>query len=481
MPDEDIHFMRLHELSDAIRKRELSPVEVVDAHLRRIEEVNPKVLGFLEVAADSACEEARRAEAEIAGGNHRGPMHGIPFGVKDIIDTAGVRTTRGSALFRDNVPSADAECVARLKRGGAILLGKCHTQEFASGPFSFNPHFGTARNPWDLTRTTGGSSAGSAASVGAGMCPAALGTDTGSSVRGPAALCGIVGLKPTHGRVSLSGVCPNALSFDHVGPMARSARDAALMLQEMAGYDAADPYSRDVPVPDFSGGLDGSVRGLRISLCPDLYGGAEVDGEVMRAFDAAAGVFRGLGAAVETLPFSRPGGVPEVTMTMIGSEFVEFHRPLFEKNPEGYGDEVRGRLEGWLASVELDAYVRARRERELIRREVLKLFRETDLIITPALPCAAPPIEGLKAVINNEEVDYSLGITQPFLTLHNLTGFPAAAVPMGFTEAGMPVSLQIVGRPWEEGEVLRAAHAYEEATPEIRARLTRPPITAREG
>ena len=311
---------------------------------------------------------------------------------------------------------------------------------------------------------------GSAASVAAGLCPVALGTDTGSSIRGPAALCGLVGLKPTHGRVSLSGVCPNALSFDHVGPMARSARDTALMLQEMAGYDETDPYSRDVPVPVFSGYLGNNVRGTRIALCPDFYDNAEVDREVMQAFDGAVKVFRELGAAVETLRFPHTNRFREVILTIIGSEFVEFHRPLYEKNPAGYGEEVRKRFEEFLDRSELDAFVRAQRERELLRREVLKLFRETELILTPALPCIAPPIDSLKAVINSKEVDYSLGITLPFLTPQNLTGCPAVAVPMGFSREGMPVSLQIIGRPWEEGEVLRAAHAFEEATPEIRSR-----------
>lgn len=474
MSDETLCFMEVHELAKGIREREFSPIEVVEAHLRRIEPVNPKVVGFLEVTADSAREEARRAESEVTRGGYRGPLHGIPYGVKDIIDTEGVRTTRGSSFFRDRVPSADAECVARLKRAGAILLGKCHTQEFASGPYSYNPHYGTARNPWDLSRMTGGSSAGSAAAVAASLCPAALGTDTGSSIRGPAALCGIVGLKPTHGRVSLSGVCPNAPSFDHVGPMTRSSRDAALMLQGMAGFDEGDPHSRDDSVPDFSAKLRDGVRGMRMGLCPDLYDNAEVDRDVMRAFERAVEVFRGLGAEVVTLTFAHAARFQRVILAIIGAEFVEFHRPLFEKDPAGYGEEVRKRVEGWMRDADFDEYVRAQRERELLRREVLKLLQKADVILTPALPCVAPPVDTLKALINGEEVDYSLAITMPFLTPQNLTGCPAVVIPMAFSKEGLPVSLQIIGRPWEEAEVLRAAHAYEEATPEMRRR--RPPI-----
>ena len=471
MSGEDIFWLEIHELSERIGEGELSPVEVVEALLRRIDSINPRILGFLEVTADSALAEAKRAEEEIAAGRRLGPLHGIPFGVKDIIDTRGVRTTRGSSFFRDRIPEADAECVARLKRAGAILLGKCHTQEFASGPLSQNAHFGTAHNPWDLERMTGGSSTGSAASVAAGFCPAAIGTDTGSSIRGPSSLCGLVGLKPTHGRVSLRGVCPNCLSYDHVGPIARSAKDAALFLQGMAGYDPEDPYSRDAPLPDFSALLDEGAKGLRVGLCPGLSGDFEADAEVAQAFERAVGVFREMGAQVETLPFGEAEHLMEVSRVIIQCEFAEFHRPLYEKNPDGYGGSTRERVEASLAGANLDEYIRAGREREVLRREVLSLFERTDVILTPSIPCIAPRLDDIKARINGEEVAYSLALTMPFLTHQNLTGFPAAVVPTGFSEEeGMPLSLQVIGRPWEEAEVLRAVHAYEAATPELRNR-----------
>ena len=471
---DDLCYEPVRELSRRIEKKELSPLEVVEACLARIEAVNPKLLGFIHVTAEQARKEAKRAGEEIAAGRRKSPLHGIPYGVKDIIDTAGVRTTRGSSFFMDRVPEEDAFAVAGLKKAGAILLGKCHTQEFASGPMSHNPHLGTARNPWDLSRITGGSSTGSAASVASGMVPAALGTDTGSSIRGPATHCGIVGLKPTHGRVSLMGVCPNALSYDHVGPLVRSVRDAAMVLQVIADYDPRDPYSRNVPVPNFSAQLEEGVRGMRLALCPDLCENTEVDAEVQLAFDQAVGVLRGLGAKVETLPFYDAPRIRAVGDVIIAHEFMEFHRPLYEKNPAGYGEETRERIEARIGKENPDAYIRAQRERVLLRRAVRALFDKADVILTPSLPCIAPLIETKTTRINGKEVPYSLTITMPFLTHQNMTGFPALAMPMGFSADGLPMSIQFIGPPWEEAQVLRAGHAFEQATPELRGR--RPPI-----
>src|SRR5262245_26446765 len=260
MSDRDLCHLSVHDLAGRIRQQDVSPVEVVEAHLRRIEALNPKLSAFFTLTADRALEDARRAEAEIAAGRWRGPLHGIPYGAKDIIDTAGVLTTHRSSFFRDHVPTEDAECIVRLKRAGSIMLGKTLTHEFASAATTINPHYGTAHNPWNLDRITGGSSGGSAAAVAAGLCAFALGSDTGGSIRNPAALCGIVGLKPTHGRISLVGVCPNVLTFDHLGPMTRTARDAALVLQALAGPDPRDAASRDVPVPDYTPNWEPGVR-----------------------------------------------------------------------------------------------------------------------------------------------------------------------------------------------------------------------------
>jgi aspartyl-tRNA(Asn)/glutamyl-tRNA(Gln) amidotransferase subunit A len=470
---EDLCYVPVHELSRRIEKKELSPLDVVEANLKRVEAVNNKVLGFIHVTADQARKEAKKAGEEIAARRRKSPLHGIPYGLKDIIDTAGVRTTWGSSFFMDRVPVEDAFAVGRLKEAGAILLGKCHTQEFASGPISDNPHLGTARNPWDLSRITGGSSTGSAASVASGMVPAALGTDTGSSIRGPATHCGIVGLKPTHGRVSLTGVCPNALSYDHVGPLVRSVQDAAIVLQAIAGYDPRDPYSRDVPVPDFSARLEEGVRGMRLALCPDLCENTEVDAEVQLAFDRAVGILCKLGAKIDTLAFPDAKRIRTVSEAIISHEFMEFHRPLYEKNPAGYGEETRARIEARIGKQDPDACIRAQRERVLLRRAVGALFQKADIILTPSLPCIAPLIETKTTWINGNEVPYSLAITQPFLAHQNMTGFPALVVPMGFSKEGMPMSIQFIGPPWEEAQVLRAGHAFEEATPELRRR---PPV-----
>lgn len=472
MKDEALCYLSVHDLGGRIRRREVSPVEVVEAHLRRIEALNPRLSAFLTVTGDQALAEARRAEAEIAAGRWRGPLHGVPYGAKDIIDTAGVRTTHGSSFFRENVPAGDADCIARLKLAGAILIGKTHTHEFASAPTNVNPHYGPAHNPWRLDRITGGSSGGSAAAVAAGLAPFALGSDTGGSIRNPAALCGLVGLKPTHGRVSLLGVCPNVMTFDHVGPMTRSARDAALALQALAGYDPRDPASRDVPVPDYTADWERGVRGLRIVLCPDFYANAEVDAEVERGFSEAVRVFRDLGARVETVPFAHGGRFMEVFRPISGPEYAEFHRPLYAKNPGGYGADVRERVE-WSLKIASDDYVRALRERELLRREVAGFFRGVDALLLPSMPCAAPPIATLKARVNGKERD-GVWIHRPFLSAHNLTGCPAVSLPMGFDREGLPLSIQIAGPEWSEARVLAVAHAYEEATPEIR--MKRPPL-----
>lgn len=472
MPDtETLCYRSAHDLAANIRCREISPVEVVETYLRRIEELNPRLSAYLTLTGDSALEEAKRAEIEIAVGRWRGPLHGIPFGAKDIFETAGVRTTHGSSFFPNFIPERDAESVSRLRNAGAIMLGKTLTHEFAAATTTINPHYGTARNPWNLDCITGGSSGGSAAAVAAGLCAFALGSDTGGSIRNPAALCGVVGFKPTHGRVSLVGVCPNVMTFDHVGPLTSSARDAALVLQALAGYDPRDAASRDAPVPDYTAGWEQGVRGLRLVLCPDFYMNAEVDGEVDRAFAEAVRVLRSLGAKIETVPFANGKRLTELFPAISGPEFAEFHRPFYERNPAGYGTSVRERLE-WSLKITSDEYVRGLRERELLRREVAEFFRTADALILPSMPCTAAPIATLMARVNGKD-RACMWIHRPFQSPHNLTGCPAVSLPMGFDRKGMPLSLQIVGPEWSEGRVLGIANAYEEATPELRTR--RPP------
>ncbi len=471
MAEEALCFLSVEELAARIMRRDVSPVDVIEAHLGRIERLNPSLCAFLEVAAPSARREAQQAEHEIARGRHRGALHGIPYGAKDLFDTTGVRTTYGSAFFRHHVPARDAECIRLLRAAGAILLGKCNTHEFAAATTTVNPHYGTTRNPWDQTRIAGGSSGGSAAAVAAGLCPGALGTDTGGSIRLPAALCGIVGLKPTHGRVSLTGVWPHTMTCDHVGPLARTTADAALLLQAIAGYDPRDPMSRDVPVPDFSAAIRGGVRGIRVGRCPDLAGNAEVDEEVADHFHRSLEVIRTLGATIETVAFPNSDRIRQAMAVITGAEFAEVHRPLYAKDPAGYGEDVRTRVEGALGT-QCDDYVRALRERELLRRDMTALLGRVDALVLPSVPCTAPPIGTLKATLNGKEEEF-LWLQRPFMHAASLTGCPAIALPMGISKEGLPLSLQVVGRPWEESTLLRIAHAYEEATAEIRGR--RPP------
>ncbi len=467
MPDESLHYMSVAELSGKMKSGELSPVEVTETHLRRIEALNEDLLGFLTVTADHAMDEAKKAEAEIAAGNWRGPLHGVPYGAKDIIDTAEIRTTHGSSFFRDNVPTEDADCISRLKKAGSVLLGKTHTHEFAAASTTINPHYGTSHNPWNREHIVGGSSGGSAAAVASGMCPAALGTDTGGSIRTPSAFCGGVGLKPTHGRVSLRGICPNVLSLDHPGPMTRSALDAALFLQALAGFDPLDFKTRDVPVPNYTANIERGVKGSRIILCPDFYANAEVDAEIAQAFVRAIDVFRSLGANVETLSFPDAERFSNLFPSIAGPEFAEFHRPFFEKNPDGYGADVRERYE-WSAEIPLDDYVRGLRERVLLQRETEAFLKGADAMILPSVPCAAPTIDPLMAEINGKPVKFHY-LHRPFLSCHNMTGCPSLVTPMGLNKKGLPLSLQIVSGRWREADVLRVAHAFERATPEIRA------------
>ncbi|MEE9273710.1 MAG: amidase [bacterium] len=471
MDRDELHRLTLWDLSRNIRSRALSPVEAAEGCLARIEEVGPKLNAFITVCAEDALAAARAAEAEIAAGRWRGPLHGVPFAAKDIFDTAGVRTTQGSSFFRDNVPAEDAASIRRLKEAGAILIGKANTHEFAAGSTTKNPHWGACRNPWDLSRVPGGSSGGSGAAVAAALVPAATGTDTGGSIRGPAAMCGVVGLKPTYGRVSLSGIFPNAPSLDHAGPLARTARDCGLLLQGMAGHEPDDPTSADVPVPDFCAEIEEGVRGMRLGLCPDLEF-IEIDGAVRGAFEEAVEVLRGLGARTETHRFPLAANLQAARQEIADAELRAVHRERFAAHPEDFGEDLRERLER-AGGATLDGYIRALREREIIRRAMEDLFAEADAVLLPGFPCAAAPVESTVATVNGKEKPF-MGLGRALTGPHNLTGFPALSVPTGLSPEGLPLAMQIVGPPWEEGRILRIAHAYEEATPEIRS--LRPPI-----
>ena len=457
------------ELGDKVRTRELSPVEIVEAHLDRIASYNSTYKAFITVTADEALAAARAAEAEITAGQYRGPLHGIPYGAKDVFDTAGIRTTHGSSFFRDNIPAKDSECVVRLQEAGAIMIGKCNTHEFAGASTTINKNYGTARNPWDTERIVGGSSGGSACALAARFVPIATGSDTGGSIRTPAALCGVVGLKPTKGLISLRGIYPNVPTFDHAGPMARTVEDVAIALQVLAGFDPLDSQSIDMTVPDYRKGIDAGVVGMKIAVSPSFVQNAEVDGEIMEAFEEALNTFRGLGGMVETVEFSGADRFHDLFRRIAGPEFSEVHRRLFTQDPNAFDPEVRERLD-WSFEITLDEYVRALRERELLIREVDAMMNDFDVLVSPSVPVAAALIATRTSLLDGEQVDYK-NRHRPFLSPHNLTGYPSISLPMGFNREGLPLSLQIAAKRWQETTILRVAKAFEDSRPDLRERV----------
>lgn len=468
MSTTEICDLTIHDLSKKIASRDLSPVEVTEAHLARIDALNPRVNAFTTVAHERARAEAKAAEAEITGGRVRGPLHGVPIGVKDIIDTAGVRTTQGSSFFRDNVPEEDAECVRRLRETSAVMIGKCNTAEFAAESATKNPHHGACRNPWDLTRVPAGSSGGSGAAVAARMAPGALGTDTGGSVRGPAAICGVVGLKPTYGRISLRGVYPNATSLDHVGPLTRTVRDCALLLQALAGYDAQDPFSADMNTPDFTADLDKGVRGMRFMISSDLID-VEIDAPILEAFEAALDVLRGLGAQIEEVPCPFAGEINPHRRAIADAEFYRVHGERYRADPEGYGLRLQERIAN-AEKTTLATYIAAVNHRKALQRMMLDLMKPYDAMLSPGYPCLAAPIETTTALVNGKEMDF-IGLGRNLTGVQNFLGFPGLMVPTGFDSAHeLPMAMQISTRPGDEAGGFRVGHAYEEATPEWRGR-----------
>ncbi len=445
----------IFELAPRLRRREISPVELTRSCLERIEKVNRELNAFITVTGESAIQEASAAEAEIARGNWRGPLHGIPVAIKDLIDTAGVRTTAASQLFENRIPTEDAEVVRRLRRAGAMIVGKTNLHEFAYGGSSLVSFFGDVRNPRNTTHIAGGSSGGSAAAVAAGLCNVAIGTDTAGSIREPAALCGCVGLKPTYGRVSTRGVIPLSWSLDHVGPLTDCVADAAIVLQAIAGYDPLDVESANVPVSDYVSGLRKGARDLRVGV-PRSYFYDDLDKEVEAAVERALGVIKGLAADVREVRLE----VSE-DRTVQGAEAYAYHAENVAKTPELYQPETLRRIRSG-ERFSAAEYIQRRRELDEARRHAAEIFAKVDLLVTPTTPIPAPSIATLKkdpAALRPAELKL-LRNTRPF----NVWGLPAVSVPCGLTERGLPIGLQIAGPPWREGLVLTLAWAYEQAS-----------------
>jgi aspartyl-tRNA(Asn)/glutamyl-tRNA(Gln) amidotransferase subunit A len=443
------------ELSRRLRTKEISPVEVTRFILARIERLDSRLGTFITVMADSALEDARAAEIEIGAGRWRGPLHGVPIALKDLIDTAGVRTTSGSALHKDRIPDADAEVVRRLKQAGAVIVGKNNLHEFAYGGSSLVSHFGDVHNPWDLSRIAGGSSGGSAAAVAAGLCYAAIGTDTAGSIREPSSLCGCVGLKPTYGRVSSRGVIPLSSSLDHVGPISASVADAALVLQAIAGYDASDITSCDIPVSDYVSALSENAKTLRVGVARSYFF-EELDAEVAAAAEEAVGAIRTLVFDVRDIELTVP-----TDRTVQAAESYACHQQQIAEKAELFQPETLRRLRSG-ENVSAADYIHRLRELAEARRNISAAFADVDLIVTPTMPAPAPAIDDLKAIpdaLRPAELRL-LRNTRPF----NVWGLPAISVPCGFTKTGLPIGLQIAGPHWREEIVLRLAQAYEQAT-----------------
>lgn len=447
--------LTLTEAAALVADRSVSPVELTQACLQRIERIGPALNAFITVTRDTALEQARLAAREIASGRYRGPLHGIPVALKDLIDTAGARTTAASALFQERVPAEDAAVVRRLKVEGAVLLGKTNLHEFAYGGSGVVSYYGAARNPWVREHITGGSSSGSAAAVAAGMCFAALGSDTAGSIRLPAACCGIVGMKPTYGLVSARGVVPLSWSYDHVGPMTRSVRDAALVLQAIAGYDAGDSTSRELPESDYGEALDQDTHSLRLGIVRQFFFD-DLEPEVAAAINNALQVLETLTSVLSdaSMPI-------DTDRTVQAAEAYAYHSQFLPERAGLYQPETLRRIQRG-ESVTAREYILKRIELDHLRRAAADLFADYDLLVTPTSPVTAPALAELQA--NPDDLRRRelvlLRNTRPF----NVLGLPAVSVPCGFTRAGLPIGLQIAGAPGDDARVLQLAHAYETAT-----------------
>ena len=450
-----LEYLGVAEASELLRAKKLSPVELTQAAIARVQAHDAKLDAFLRFMPEIALEDARRAEAEIARGEWRGPFHGVPYGLKDIVDYAGLPTTAHSKILQDNVAQADAAVTRRLRGAGGVFMGKLATHEFATGGPSFDLPWPPARNPWNRDCFTGGSSSGSGAALAAGFVAAAIGTDTGGSVRNPASLCGIVGMKPTYGLVSRRGVVPLAFSLDHVGPMTRTVRDNALMLDLIAGHDPADPGSVNRATGGYCAQLARGIEGLRVGVIRHFYvRDMEADPEMTAALDAAASLLGELGAQVREIETARLDEYVACNRIILTSEAYAVHETWLRERPQDYGALARSRIMAG-AFVRAADYINATRVRRKLTSEFHALFDRIDVALTASSMDPACRIDDPQAV----EYTYGRQARAPF----NVTGSPAVSVPIGFSRAGLPLAMQLVGKPFSEALLYRVAHAYEQA------------------
>jgi aspartyl-tRNA(Asn)/glutamyl-tRNA(Gln) amidotransferase subunit A len=456
--DNDLAFATIDELAPRIKSGELSPVTLVENCLERIAAHGETLNSFLAVFEDQAREDARVAEAEIKAGNWRGPLHGIPIGLKDLVDVAGTVTTGGSTILKDNMASADATITRKLKDPGAIIIGKTHMVEFAMGATGINPHYGAGHNPWNIDRITCGSSIGSGNAVGGGLVYGAIGSDTGGSIRMPAAVNGIAGLKPTYGVVSRAGVLDLSWSCDHVGPMTRSVVDAAHMMNALAGYDAADPASSNEPPPDYAAATGGSLDGVRVGV-PEHYFFEDVDPQIEAAVRAAIELMAERGATVTTIPMDWVRLGRPINVGILIPEALSVHEKWLNEHRDQYSPEVLSRLSAGVGIGAID-YIRAQRSRAWFIEKMNVAMADVDVLVTPTIPIQTPTIEGCTPA-PGENVARDGGELGNFTGVFNTTGSPSLSMTCGFTDDGMPIGMMISGKAHRDDVVLSVGDAYE--------------------
>ncbi len=462
MSEAGLCFRSAGELSGLLRRKQLSPVELMEAYLERCQRLEPVLNSFITLLPEQALGEARQAEAEILAGRYRGPLHGLPFAVKDLFAARGVRNTLGSKAFDRSVSAEDSGVVARLRQAGAILIGKTNLNPLAYGAIAKQGDYdyGHMHNPWAPECVSGGSSGGSGSATASGQCAFAIGSDTGGSVRIPSCLCGIVGLKPTYGRLSRRGLSTLSWSLDHAGPMTRSVEDCALVLNAASGYDAEDPSSADVPVPDFGQSWDRGVQGLRIGV-PREYFELPVDPQVRRLVEEALRKLGELGASVRELSWPLYPYYESISTPILLAEGAAAYRQLVTEQGDRLNPPLRLRLETGLFVSAAD-YLQAQQARLLFNRQSRELLQQVDLLAGPSTPITATKIGVTDVEVGGKLMGVIAAHTQ-YLSAFNLNGLPALTVPCGFA-GGLPVGLQLAGRPFEEGTLLRTARAYEQAT-----------------
>ncbi len=458
---EDLAFASIHYLAPKIHSGDISPVELTEISLERVVQHNDTLNAFIDVWHDEAIVAAQNAETEIAQGNYRGSLHGIPIALKDLVDVKGKVTTGGSTVLKDNVATKNATITDRFNNAGAITIGKTHLVEFALGSAGVNPHMGDVHNPWNLTRVTGGSSSGSGAAVSAGLVYGAIGSDTGGSIRMPASLCGIAGIKPTYGRVPRTGILDLSWSSDHVGPMTRRTADCAHMLNAIAGHDPLDNGSANIPVPDFAADLDKGLDGIRIGVPEDYFFDPEVvHPEVSEAVTTAIELLERNGAELVPIPMPWVADGRAINQTIVLAEALAVHENLLPKHADEYTPAVRSRIQIGLSITAVD-YIRAQRARQMFAEKMAHATKHVHAIATPSIPPRAPTIADCSPAPGEAIAEKASDIPL-FTSIADVTGQPSHSVPCGFDSDGMPIGLMITGKSFDEATVLRIGHAYEE-------------------